>query len=180
VVRAFVGIGSNIDPERNIERAIGRLREHVCVRAVSTFYRSQPIGRPEQAPFLNGVVEVEAEREPRALKTEVLRRIEAELGRVRTADKYAARTVDLDLLIYGEITADEPGLQLPDPDIRSRPFLAAGICELAPDLVLPGDGRTMREIVAALADAAMEPLPHYTAKLRETLNDELRESAEPD
>jgi 2-amino-4-hydroxy-6-hydroxymethyldihydropteridine diphosphokinase len=178
VVRAFVGIGSNIEPERNIERAVALLRQHVRVKAISTFYRSQPIGRPEQASFLNGVVEVEAEREPRALKTEVLWRIEAELGRVRTADRYAARTMDLDLLIYGEMTADEPGFRLPDPDIRLRPFLAAGMCELAPDLVLPGDGRTMREVLATLADAAMEPLPEYTEKLREILNNESREGAE--
>jgi 2-amino-4-hydroxy-6-hydroxymethyldihydropteridine diphosphokinase len=169
MARAFVSIGSNIEPEANIEEALRRLARRVDVMGVSTFYRSEPVGPPGQPPFLNGVVEVRTELPPRELKFAALRRIERELGRVRTADRYAPRPIDLDLLIYDECVTASRELTLPDPDITSRPFLAVPLGELAPDLVLPGDGRTMGEVAAQLAGHGMSQAAAYTEKLRESV-----------
>ncbi len=172
MARAFVSVGSNIDPEANIEKALRRLSRDVEVVGVSTFYRSEPVGPPGQPPFLNGVVEVRTELPPRELKFAALRRIEGELGRVRTTDKYAPRPIDLDLLIYDECVTASEELTLPDPDITSRPFLAVPLGELAPDLVLPGDGRTMGELAAQHADHGMSEAAAYTEKLRESVTHE--------
>jgi 2-amino-4-hydroxy-6-hydroxymethyldihydropteridine diphosphokinase len=169
MARAFVSIGSNIEPKTNIEEAVRRLARHVEVVGVSTFYRSEPVGPPGQPPFLNGVVEVRTDLPPRALKFAALRRIEGELGRVRTADRYAPRPIDLDLLIYDECVTASRELTLPDPDIISRPFLAVPLGELAPGLVLPGDGRTMGEVAAELADHGMSQAAAYTEKVRESV-----------
>jgi 2-amino-4-hydroxy-6-hydroxymethyldihydropteridine diphosphokinase len=166
--RVFVGVGSNIEPEENVRRALGLLAREVRVRAVSTFYRTPAIGDSGGPPFLDGVVEVSTTLPPRALKLDVLRRIEAQLGRRRGADRYAPRTIDLDLLLYGD-RVETDGLVLPDPDIAARPFLALALFELAPALVLPGGGRALRDVVAGFVDARMEPLGPLSESLRREL-----------
>jgi 2-amino-4-hydroxy-6-hydroxymethyldihydropteridine diphosphokinase len=166
MARAFVSIGSNIDPEGNVLAAVRLLRGRVRVVALSLFYRTPAEGRPEQSPFYNGVVEVETELSPRELKLGVLRPVESELGRRRTEDRFAARPIDLDLLLYDEVVSHEADLRLPDPDLVRRAFLAHPLAELAPDLVLPGDSRTLREVAARLSRQDLEPLPEYTARLR--------------
>jgi 7,8-dihydro-6-hydroxymethylpterin-pyrophosphokinase len=102
----------------------------------------------------------------RYLKFEVLRGIEAELGRVRTEDKYAARTVDLDIAIYGDAVVSEPDLRIPDPDIRKRPFIAVPLLELAPFLMLPDTGEALSSLASAKARADLEPVSSFTARLR--------------
>jgi len=179
MARAFVAVGSNIDPEDNIRRAVRLLARRTRIVAVSTFYRSSPVGPPGQPAFVNGVVEIETDLHPLELKRTVLRRLEACMGRVRTEDKYAPRVIDLDLVIYGDRTADTPELTLPDPQIRTRPFLAVPLAELAPDLPLPGDGRAMRELAAAFGDHEMGPLVDYTRELKESLRDGPREGEAP-
>lgn len=139
--RVFIGVGSNVDAERNIHAAGLLLRERVGLTGISTFYRTAPLNRPEQHQFLNGVFEVWTDLAPRPLKFDVLRNIEAELGRRRTGDTHAPREIDLDLLLYGSRRINEPGLEVPDPDIRYRPFVAVPLRELAPDLILPDGGR---------------------------------------
>jgi 2-amino-4-hydroxy-6-hydroxymethyldihydropteridine diphosphokinase len=163
--RAYLAVGSNLDPEDHVRRALRLLREAVSVTAISTFYRTPPRGRPEQPDFLNGVVEVETDLPPRELRAG-LREIEARLGRVRTADKFAARTIDLDLIVYANVK-DE--LDLPDPEIAERNFLAVPLAELAPELRLPGRGETLAELAAALPRAGLTPQPAYTRELREEL-----------
>ncbi len=171
-----MGIGSNIEAERNVREALLRLARRTRITAISTFYRSRPLSRPEQPSFVNGAVELETEASPEEVKHGLLRGIEAELGRVRTADKYAPRTIDLDLLIYNDRVIRQPDLRVPDPEIQERPFLAIPLAELAPDMALPGDGRALREIAAAFPDHALEPLASYTEELRESLQHEPRES----
>ena len=165
-VDAYIAVGSNIEPEKNIREALERLRQHVRVRATSTFYRTAPIGRPEQPAFLNGVWHIETSRTARGLKYEVLRRIEAELRRRRTEDKYAARTIDLDIVIYGDEVIDDPYLRIPDPDLRDRLFIAVPLLELAPCLVLPDTGERLSSLVNVKADADLEPLWAFTEQLR--------------
>ena len=167
MAHTFIGVGSNIDPQSNIREALIRLAERVEIRALSTFYRSQPVGPPGQPPFVNGVVAADTGLPPLAVKSDVLRQIEAELGRVRTTDKYAPRVIDLDLLIYDDIVVAGGELTLPDPEIASRPFLAVPLAELAPELELPGDGRTMRELAQGFAGHPMTPLADYTQELQE-------------
>ena len=166
-VEAFIAVGSNIDPERNIAAALDLLMEQVAVTGVSTFYRTAPLGRPEQPPFLNGVWRVETSMGPRDLKFGVLRCIEAALGRVRTQDRYAPRTIDLDVAAYGTEEIDEPDLIVPDPDIKSRPFLAVPLAELAPGMALPGMGERVAELPAASKTEGLEPMPALTERLRE-------------
>ncbi len=169
MARVFIAIGSNIEPERQIRAALSALAAEVRIVALSTFYATAPVNRPRQPGFLNGVIEVETNLPPRALKFDVLRRIETAAGRVRGEDRSAPRTIDLDIAIYADLVIDEPDLRIPDPDITERAFLAGPIAELAPELVLPGTGRPMRDIAAALGDEGMAPLAEYTQSLKEEI-----------
>jgi 2-amino-4-hydroxy-6-hydroxymethyldihydropteridine diphosphokinase len=164
MARAFIAIGSNIDPERNVLAALRLLRRRVRIVAVSTFYRTQAEGRPGDPDFINGVALIETELAPRALKLEVLREVEQALGRQRTADGSAPRTMDLDLLLYDNLEDDE--LRLPDADILRRPFVAFPLLELDPGLRLPRWQTGIREVAARLSAQGMTPLPEYTAAAR--------------
>ena len=172
MARAYISLGSNLEPERNLLRALQLLRTRVRLIALSTVYRTPAVGRPEQPDFFNAVAAIETALAPRALKYDVLRAIEAELGRVRSADRYAARTIDLDLLLYDDLVVAEEGLVLPDPDLVRRPFLALPLLELAPGTVLPGDGRRLREVIGSLSSEDMHALADFTARAREEVGHE--------
>lgn len=169
-VPAYIAVGSNIEPEANIPRALLHLCDFAPVRALSTFYRTPALNRPDDPDFLNGVCLVHWNASPRALKFNVLRAIERELGRVREHDAYAPRTIDLDLLVFGARIIEEPGLVLPDPDIRERPFLALPLLELDPELVLPGTNEPLAALAAAMDQTAMAPETAFTNALRMRLS----------
>ncbi len=160
--RVFVSVGSNVDPEKNVTRALRLLNDELGIRAISTFYRTPALNRPQDPPFVNGVVEVGDALGPLDLK-KVLQNIERAVGRERTADRYAPRTVDLDLLLYGD--------RVTHPDIRERPFVAIPLLELAPDLILPDSGKALRSIVDSLPRYPMEPLADLTRRLRTEVAD---------
>jgi 2-amino-4-hydroxy-6-hydroxymethyldihydropteridine diphosphokinase len=168
----YVGVGSNIEPEANVLAALRRLAGRLRVTAVSTFYRTPPLGAPGTPPFVNGVWRAETGLDARAVKFGALRPVEEELGRRRTADRNAPRTIDLDVLVHGDAVVREPDLVVPDPDVLVRPFVAVPLCELAPDLVVPGSGRRLADVVANLAQGGMEPLPELTRRLRAEVEDE--------
>lgn len=170
--RAFIGIGSNIAPEAHIRRALQELAKRVALIGLSTFYRTTPLGPDTQPPFINGVAAVRTDLAPRTMKFTLLRGIEAALGRVRGDNKYAPRTIDLDLLLYDELLIAEEGLVLPDPDIPRRPFLALPLCELEAGLRLPGSGVYLAELAAALPHTEMEALPRLTQSLRKEFSHE--------
>jgi 2-amino-4-hydroxy-6-hydroxymethyldihydropteridine diphosphokinase len=183
MVQAFVAVGSNIDPARNVEASLRALALRVRITAISTVYLTDAEGRPGQPPFYNGVVGVDTDATPHTLKFEVLRRIEADLGRQRSSDRYAPRTADLDLIIYGQCILNSAEMVLADPQIRHRPFLAWPLAELVPDLVLPGTGMRMAEIAGALPADRMCALRAYTFHLRRTIGIDAQQrpgSAEPD
>ncbi len=171
MTRAYVSMGSNIDPETNIRLAVHRFRQEqdLSLRSISTVYRTEPLGRAGQPPYYNCVVEIETAIPPLDLKFRVLRGIEAALGRVRTDDKYAARTIDLDLIVYDDLAIAAEGLTLPDPDILLRPFLAIPLQELAPDLILPGSKISINEAAAAMPRDSMTPLDGFTDLLRKDI-----------
>lgn len=165
----YIAVGSNIDPERHIPAALSRLHRRLTVTAVSTFYQTAPLGRPEQDPYVNGVIQVRTGLEPRELKFGVLRPLEAELGRRRGPDRLASREIDLDLVLHGDRVLSEPDLALPDPDLRERAFIAVPLVELAPDLTLPDTGERLAELAVVRAFQGLCPLPGLTATLRAQL-----------
>lgn len=135
----MIALGSNIEPRKNLPRALAALREHLEVTAVSRLWETEPVGRPAAPAFLNAAVRVETRLGPVELKWEVLRPLEAELGRVRTEDKNAPRVIDLDLVLYGSLVLEDPqrGLSLPDPDLSRLAHLALPVAEVAGDLRHP-------------------------------------------
>jgi len=143
LVRAYVGLGSNLgDRAETLRVALERLAatQGVEVVAVSSLRETDPVGPVTDQPrFLNGVAAVETTLGPRRL-LEVLLAIEAELGRTRAGPPGGPRTLDLDLLLYGEERIDEPGLQVPHPRLHERPFVLEPLEELG--WTPPGPGYT--------------------------------------
>ena len=166
----YISAAGNIRPEENILEALLQLQELFPIRAISGFYRTAAIGRPEQPDYLNGVVSILYDGDPKRLKFEMLRPIEAALGRQRSGDSYAARPVDLDILLCGDLVMDDPELQLPDPDILQRPFLAAGLLELNADLVIPGTALTLKTLITKEQLESLERDTPFTKTLHERLS----------
>ncbi|MGC1379864.1 MAG: 2-amino-4-hydroxy-6-hydroxymethyldihydropteridine diphosphokinase [Candidatus Baltobacteraceae bacterium] len=127
--RAYIGLGANLgDRIATYERAVAALHELGTVVRRSAIYRTQPWGRSDQPWFVNGVVLLETELEPRAL-LDSLRAIETRLGRTK-GERWGPRVIDLDLLLYDDREIDEPGLQLPHPYLRERAFVLVPLVEL--------------------------------------------------
>jgi len=148
VTRAYVGLGANLGPrEVTLLRAADLLAaaDGVEVVAVSQLRETDPVGVVEQPPFLSGAIALDTSLSPRAV-LELLLEIEEELGRVR-GERWGPRTVDLDLLVYGDERVDEDGLHVPHPRLHERRFALEPLAELDPELVIPGLGS-----VAALLD----------------------------
>ena len=144
---AYVSIGSNINPEENTLAAISLLCEKVEVLRLSSVYRSKAESDSLQPDYLNCVAEIDTSIAPIELKHRILRPIEDELQRTRTADKFAPRTIDLDLILYGDCMVRSDDLTLPDSGICRRSFLAIPLSELVPDMILPGAEVCIRDIV---------------------------------
>ena len=148
MTRAYVGLGANLGPrEVTLLRAADLLAaaDGVEVVAVSQLRETDPVGFVEQPPFLNGAIALDTSLSPRAV-LELLLEIEEELGRVR-GERWGPRTVDLDLLVYGDERVDEDGLHVPHPRLHERRFALEPLAELDPELEIPGLGS-----VSALLD----------------------------
>jgi len=140
--RAYVGLGANLGPrEVTLLRAVDLLAGEpgIEVLAVSQLHETDPVGNTDQPEFLNGAVAVETTLEPREF-LDALLRVERELGRVRDGTQWGPRTIDLDLLMYGDEIVDEPGLRVPHPRLHERRFALEPLVELEPELVIPGQG----------------------------------------
>jgi 2-amino-4-hydroxy-6-hydroxymethyldihydropteridine diphosphokinase len=150
VTRAYVGLGANLGPrEETLRRAVELLSEAegVAVVAVSELRETEPVGVVDQPRFLNGAVALETTLSPRRL-LDVLLGIERSLGRVR-GERWGPRTIDLDLLVYGDVVVSEPGLRVPHPRLSARRFALEPLADLDDDLEIPGEGR-VSELLAAL------------------------------
>lgn len=158
---AYIGLGSNLNhPRRQLRSALAALATlpHSRVLGSSRLYRSPPLGPPGQPDYLNGVALLETYLPPLAL-LEQLQRIEQEHQRVRGV-RWGARTLDLDLLLYGEQRLHTPRLTLPHPAIGERPFVLLPLCELAgSELPIPGVGAS-GALLAALAKLPREAPNH--------------------
>ncbi len=155
MIQIFVGIGSNISPEQNIVRGMNLLSRTEKIIMISNFYRTSAIGNSDNPDFINGVAAIRTLRNPLELKHS-LRETESACGRVRTSDPYAPRTLDLDIVLYGNRVIRESGLVIPDPDIRSRAFIAIPIYEIDPCAVLPDTGEPVSSIVKKFDRSGME------------------------
>jgi 2-amino-4-hydroxy-6-hydroxymethyldihydropteridine diphosphokinase len=152
VTRAYVALGSNLgDREATIRAAVAALAEEAGIEVVgvSSLRDTEPVGVVGQPRFLNGAVAIDTDLPARSL-LEVLLGLERRFGRVRDGvPPQGPRTLDLDLLVYGDAQIDEPGLTVPHPRLHERRFVLEPLVELAPDLELPGRG-VVSEILARL------------------------------
>ncbi len=163
---AFIAIGSNIEPKKYLPLAVLRLHQLGRISAVSKVYQNPAIGRPEQPDFFNAAALVETELAADKIRA-YLREIEAELGRVRTADKYADRTIDLDLCLLGAQILKNPEFILPDPQLLQRAHLAVPLAEVAPSFRHPVTAETLEEIAERLhPDAILIPHEEISAQMR--------------
>lgn len=157
-------MGSNIDPDRNLPLAIARLAQLGRVVALSNVYQNPAVSQDPQPDYLNAALALEVDHSPSQLQT-ALREIEQALGRVRSEDKYAPRTIDLDLVMMDDRV--DPDAGLPDPEIVSLPHLAIPLAELAPDLRVPPDDVPLQTIADRLQGAArMQLRQEMTERLR--------------
>jgi 2-amino-4-hydroxy-6-hydroxymethyldihydropteridine diphosphokinase len=147
----YMAFGANLgDREGTIRIALARLAEHddIQVLRVSSLRETDPVGYEDQPCFLNGVALLETILGPREL-LEVLLGVERDLGRTRHGPRFGPRTIDLDLLLYGDEVVGEPGLEIPHPRMTERAFVLEPLAELDPDLVIPGRG-PVRDFLAGL------------------------------
>ena len=148
-VRVAIALGSNVgDRESHLQFAVDRLSSIISDLRVSRWYETEPVGVGAQPLFLNAAVVGETDLSPRRL-LDTLLAIERERGRERPFPS-APRTLDLDLILYGDCVIDEPGLSVPHPRFRERVFVLEPLAEVAPDLVDPVTGRRVRELFARL------------------------------
>lgn len=151
---AFIGLGSNLDNRSAyLKKALDALkREPVTLQAVSPLYETTPLGGPPQGRFLNACASLDTALPPVALLRR-LQQIETALGRVRL-ERWGPRTIDLDLLIYGDVFMRTPVLDLPHPRMQERDFVLHPLLDIAPELRLPGSGKTVRLLCSERPPAA--------------------------
>jgi 2-amino-4-hydroxy-6-hydroxymethyldihydropteridine diphosphokinase len=154
VIRAYVALGSNLgNPVQTVEDAIDAMAalRGSLLKAMSSLYRTAPVGLKHQPDFINAVVAIDTRLGPRELLDELFA-LEAHFGRVREPGsiKNAPRTLDLDLLLHGDTVQDDPKLTLPHPRMHERAFVLAPLAEMAPNIDVPGHG-PIADLLAACA-----------------------------
>ena len=147
----YLLVGSNIQPEQNIRMALSLLKDSVTIQAISTVWETPAVGS-DGPNFLNLVVQITAAFTPQELKYNVLRKIEAQLGRIRSEDKYAPRPIDLDILLF-----DNKNLE---PNIWHQAHITCPLAGLLPDLVDPHTGLKLSQL--ALDFQRTTPVRHHT------------------
>jgi 2-amino-4-hydroxy-6-hydroxymethyldihydropteridine diphosphokinase len=148
-MRAYVGVGTNLgDRWASLALAAREIRasRRAAIPRASRVYDSAPLG-PPQPRYLNAVLEIETGLAPAALLA-LLLAVERAAGRIRGPVRWAARRLDLDLLLHGDLVIRRPGLAVPHPGIAGRRFVLAPLAELCPERVVPGTGRTVAELFA--------------------------------
>ncbi|MGH2404527.1 MAG: 2-amino-4-hydroxy-6-hydroxymethyldihydropteridine diphosphokinase [bacterium] len=177
--QVFISVGSNVEPARNVTEALRILGRFSRVTGVSTFYETPALNRPADPSFYNGVVSIETALTPPLLNVGMLARIEQWLGRQKTNDAFAPRTIDLDMVLRrGKATGADP-LFPPHPDIRDRAFVAMPLLELAGDFDFPSWGTSLCEIAASLPREDLRRLPAFTNELRHRLLNDPKKDPTP-
>jgi 2-amino-4-hydroxy-6-hydroxymethyldihydropteridine diphosphokinase len=160
-IAVYVAAGSNLDPERNLAKALELLAARFGPLRVSKAYRNAAVGF-EGPDFINLVVGFQT-REPVRAVLETLRSIEEQCGRPRSAPKWASRTMDLDILLYGDLVSDQPDLRIPRPGLLTRAFMLGPMAEIAGEVVHPTAHRRIsdlwREFDQQAHSMSVVPLP---------------------
>jgi 2-amino-4-hydroxy-6-hydroxymethyldihydropteridine diphosphokinase len=157
---AFIGLGSNLqEPQEQVARALQALAglPNIRLLARSSLYRSAPVGYLEQPDFINAVAQIETGLAPREL-LDALLELERECGRTREFLN-APRTLDLDILLYGDLQHHEHGLTVPHPQMHRRAFVLQPLLEIAPDCKIPGIGAAA-EAMQQCTDQQLERMAH--------------------
>ena len=152
-MESYIGLGSNLnDPELQLKKALAALNEipGATLGQYSSFYRSEPLGPGDQPYYINAVALLTTDLTPKELLGQ-LQLIENRQGRVRDGQRWGPRTLDLDLLLYGDEIVDEAVLTVPHPEIRHRNFVLMPLLELDPHIEIPGLGRA--EVLLEVAGA---------------------------
>jgi 2-amino-4-hydroxy-6-hydroxymethyldihydropteridine diphosphokinase len=148
---AYIAWGSNLgDRIATLRTAVQRLQKLGRITGISSLYETEPVGYLEQPAFLNAVVALNTELAPVDL-LQALLGIERDLGRTRSFQN-APRTIDLDLLLVDDVTLEATEMTLPHPRLHERAFVLVPLAELAPEMVHPVSGQTMRQVLSALPD----------------------------
>jgi 2-amino-4-hydroxy-6-hydroxymethyldihydropteridine diphosphokinase len=150
VTRVYVAAGSNIDPLANLRRALDVLQQHFAPLTVSRAYANPAVGF-EGDDFVNLVVGFDTEQSLNDV-IERLHEAETACGRARLAPKWAPRSMDLDILLFGDAIVLSADLRLPRPDLVRRPYMLGPAAEIAPELVHPTEGRTLAELWQAMQE----------------------------
>jgi len=153
----FVGIGSNLgDPLANCVDAINRVDSSRGIRVVrrSSFYHTEPFGNREQDWFVNAVVEIRTILTPGEL-LHTLQSVETAMGRVRGGEKWAPRSIDLDILFYGQHLVNDPGLAIPHPELHKRRFVLIPLNEIAPYVIHPAFGVSIKGLLSRIRDESL-------------------------
>ena len=160
MAEVFVGLGANVgDRVGQLRGAVRALEGFVTVERVSSLWLTEPVGLREQPPFLNAALRGRTTLEPRMLLT-AMAEVEDRMGRRRDVAN-GPRTIDLDLLLYDDLVADEPGLTLPHPRMSERRFVLAPLAEIAPEVRPRLHGPSVAELLAALPEVeAVERTEH--------------------
>ena len=152
MVDVFVAAGSNVDPSTNLARALQALEAAYGELTISPLYRNAAVGFAGE-DFVNAVIGFRTDEPVQRVRSR-LQEIEAACGRPPSAPKWAPRSMDLDILLYGDEISDETGLLLPRPDLARRPYMLKPMADIAPERVHPTLKRTMRELWSSLDDGS--------------------------
>ncbi|QIQ20845.1 2-amino-4-hydroxy-6-hydroxymethyldihydropteridine diphosphokinase [Zophobihabitans entericus] len=152
MVTVYIALGSNLanplEQVNNALKAISLIPKTAFI-AVSPFYRSKPLGPQDQPDYLNAVVQIQTELSPEQLLDET-QKIEQQQGRERKAHRWGPRTLDLDILLYGNQTIQTPRLTIPHYDMQNREFMLYPLFDLAPELILP-DGVILQSLLKRIS-----------------------------
>lgn len=157
MMRVYVALGSNLaDPMHQVQAALDALAviPDTALVTTSAFYRTPPYGPPDQPDYLNAAVLLTTSLSPEALLDHT-QRIELEQGRVRKDERWGPRTLDLDIMLFGDLTLNTPRLIVPHYDIAHRAFMLVPLLEIAPNLTFP-DGTAAAEMLAKLDTSAIQ------------------------
>ncbi len=148
-MEVYLGLGSNLgDRKANLEKALQLLGERLHIEQVSSIYETEPVGHAEQPMFLNVVCRAETELGPLQLLS-LIKGIEATLGRVPSFAN-SPRSIDVDILFYNDLCMETADLTIPHPKIKERAFVLIPLFEVAPQLVHPVSGESIKDLVAAV------------------------------
>jgi len=153
-IQAFLSLGSNLgDPASQIHSALNKMRNHplISVERLSALYQTEPVDAPGQSDFINCAVELSTNLNPESLLAVCLE-IEEQSGRIRSGKKNAPRTLDIDIIFYGDVQLDTNTLRIPHPRYMNRRFVLEPLAEIAPNFICPDTGFTSAEALNHCGD----------------------------